>query len=82
MTVREEIRAIIKANFFVAKQFDLQDTQSFLATGIIDSIGMLDLVKFIEKDFNIHIEDNEFMPENLDSISGIVDYLKTKGVDS
>ena len=81
MTIREKVIAIIKANFFVAKHFDLQDTQSFLETGIIDSIGMLDLVKCIEKDFNIQVEDNEFMPENLDSISGIVDYLKTKGVD-
>ena len=82
MTIREEVIAIIKTNFFVGKKFDLQDTQSFLEAGVIDSIGMIVLVKFIEKDFNIKIEDDEFMPENLDSISGIVDYLKAKGVDS
>jgi acyl carrier protein len=82
MTIREEVIAIIKTNFFVGKQFDLQDTQSFLEAGVIDSIGMIALVQFIEKDFNIQIEDDEFMPENLDSISGIVDYLKAKGVDS
>ncbi len=81
MAIHDEVITIIKTNFFVCKEYDLQDTQSFLKTGVIDSIGMMDLVKFIEKDFNIQVEDDEFMPENLDSISGIVDYLKAKGVD-
>ena len=44
----------------------------------MDSTGALELVDFIEKEFSIKVEDEEFTPENLDSIDNIVTFLKKK----
>ena len=46
--------------------------------GIIDSTGILELVSFIEEDFGIAVEDEELIPENLDSIKNVVAYLERK----
>jgi acyl carrier protein len=44
----------------------------------IDSTGILELVDFIEKEFGISINDDELIPENLDSIKNVSAYLDKK----
>jgi acyl carrier protein len=56
----------------------LEDDTSFLEEGIIDSTGVLELVGFIEEDFSITVEDEELVPENLDSINNVTTYLERK----
>jgi len=52
-----------------------------LQKGLIDSTGILEVVSFIEEKFGIAVEDNELVPENLDSISAIAKYvLRKQGV--
>ena len=57
---------------------DLVDDESMLEKGIIDSTGVLELVAFIESTFEIKVEDEELIPENLDSIKNIVSFLEKK----
>ena len=57
---------------------DLKDTDSFLENGIIDSTGVLELVSFLEEKFGIEVADEELIPENLDSITNVVNYLQRK----
>ena len=57
---------------------DLVDDESMLEKGIIDSTGVLELVAFIESTFDIKVEDEELIPENLDSIKNIVSFLERK----
>jgi acyl carrier protein len=56
----------------------LDDAQSFLESGIIDSTGILELVAFLEKTYGIHVNDEELVPENLDSIVNISKFLQSK----
>ena len=53
--------------------------QSFLQTGILDSHGMLELITFIEKTFGIAINDDELIPENLDSLDNVEKFIIKKG---
>ena len=55
---------------------------SFLESGLIDSMGVLELVDFLEGQFGIAIEDSELVPENLDSIRNICSYLESKGISA
>lgn len=57
---------------------DLVDDESMLEKGIIDSTGVLELVAFIESNYEIKVEDEELIPENLDSIKNIVSFLERK----
>ncbi len=76
--MREKIRTFIVENFLFGNDEKLANDTSFLDEGIIDSTGILELVSFIEEDFNIKVADDELVPENLDSINNVVAYLERK----
>lgn len=75
---REQIRAFLASNFYITNMGTLSDDASLLDQGIIDSTGVLEVVGFIEATFGITVEDNEILPENLDSIFGIAHYVARK----
>ena len=49
-----------------------------MAARLIDSTGVLELVSFLEEQFQIQVADDELVPENLDTISNIVSYIERK----
>jgi len=78
MELSETIRQFIIENFLFEEDENLQEDTSFLESGIIDSTGILELVTFLEETFDITVEDEELIPENLDSIGNVAKYLQTK----
>ena len=77
---RERIKSFIIDNFFFGDEEGLEDQTLFLDAGIIDSTGILELVDFLDDEFNIKIPDDEILPENLDSINNIICFLEKKMV--
>jgi acyl carrier protein len=78
MELKDKIRTFVVENFLFGNNQNLEDTTSFLEEGIIDSTGVLELVGFIEEEFSIIVEDEELIPENLDSIYNVTAYLGKK----
>lgn len=79
--MREKIREFIFKNFlFEAADSNLKDDDSFLEQGIIDSTGMLELVVFLEESFGVKVEDEELVPENLDSVNSLADFITRKKI--
>ncbi len=78
MDIKNRIRTFIVENFLFGKDAGLDEETSFLDEGIIDSTGILELVNFIEEEFHIKVEDEELVPENLDSIANVVKFLERK----
>ncbi len=76
--MKEKIRTFIVENFLFGQDEGLKDDSSFLDEGIIDSTGILELVNFLEEEFSVTVDDEELIPENLDSISNVVGYLEKK----
>ncbi len=74
----EELREFITDNFLFGQGADLRDETSFLASGIIDSTGMLELIGFIECRYGLRLEDQELTPDNLDSIGKLVGFISGK----
>jgi len=56
----------------------LSNHASLLEAGIIDSTGVLELIGFLETQFGIKVQDEEIVPENLDSIEKLVQYVEGK----
>ena len=78
-TVEVEIRQFVTENFlFGRKDTSLGGDDSLLELGLIDSTGVLELVSFIESTFQIKIEDDELVPENLDSINRLTNFIDSK----
>jgi acyl carrier protein len=79
--IQTTIVDFIKENFIMGRsetQIDIEE--SLIESGIMDSTGVLELVEFLEATFDIQIEDEELIPENLETIKNIIEYLKTKGI--
>lgn len=76
--IREQLRSYIVDNFLFGDDDGFDDSVSFLDTGIIDSTGILELITFLEEQFSIKVNDDELIPENLDSISKLIDYIGKK----
>jgi acyl carrier protein len=75
---RDSIRAFIRENYYLPADLAFTDDTSLLGQGIIDSTGVLELVSFLERDFEIEVKDLEILPENLDSVARIAAYLARK----
>ena len=69
-------------NFLLGEEGDeFTDRQSFLESGMIDSTGILELITHIEDQYEVDVEDEEMIPENLDSIERIARFVVTKVAD-
>jgi acyl carrier protein len=79
VTIEQEIREFIVENFLFGQSHNgLKDADSLLNKGIIDSTGVLELVAYIEETYNIQVEDEELIPENLDSIAAVAAFIQRK----
>jgi len=78
MNHTKEIRDFVITNFLFGDASSLQDNISLLDRGIIDSTGMLELIMFLEQTYDIKIEPEEMLPENLDSVNKVVQFLGRK----
>jgi acyl carrier protein len=79
MAIEEKLRTFIQNNFLLGdKNRAIKKDESFLQSGIIDSTGVLELVNFIEETYKIKVEDEELVPENLDSIQNLIAYIQRK----
>jgi acyl carrier protein len=76
--VRTQIRTFVLTNFYVTDPDALSDTASLLDGGIIDSTGVLEVIGFLEDTFGITVEDQEMIPDNLDSIERLCVFVGRK----
>lgn len=75
---RAKVRTFVVENFLFGDDGRLSDDTSFLEEGIINSTGVLELVLFLEETFDVKVEDEEVVPENLDSLAQIEAFVDKK----
>lgn len=78
MNYINDVQKFIVERFLFGDASQLKEDTSFLEGGIIDSTGILELVTFIEEKYNIKINDDELLPENLDSLQNVDNFLLKK----
>jgi len=76
--MKDQIKQFICTNFYVADAAGLSTEASLLDNGIIDSTGVLEVIGFLENTFAIQVEDAEMVPDNLDSIDKIAEFVARK----
>lgn len=79
--VQRATREFILENFLFGEAREFEPEESFLETGLIDSTGILELVQYLEEAYGITVEDEEMVPENLDSLKNVAQFIlyKTTG---
>ena len=73
-----KVREFVVENFLFGDGEELKQETSFMEEGIIDSTGILELVFFLEETFSISVEDDELVPENMDSLRSIAGFIDRK----
>ena len=76
--IASSLRQFIRENFLFGQESTFADGESLLELGIVDSTGVLELVTLIEDRYRIAIDDDELVPENLDSIENLVRFITAK----
>jgi len=77
--IRSRIRAFIQENFlYMRSDFQLGDEDSLLGTGIIDSMGVMELTAFLQDEFGLHVEDEEITQANLGSVAALIRFTEGK----
>lgn len=77
-TIEGQIRQFITQHFPLTARRDLSNQEALLENGIIDSLGVLDLVSFLEESFAITVFDEDLLPENFQTIERLTRFVKSK----
>lgn len=76
--VKTVVRKFLLDNFVMDGKVTIADGTSFMEDHILDSTGFLELIAFIEETFEVKVDDEEMVPENLDSLLKIENYVGRK----
>ena len=72
------VKEFIIDNFLFGEETPFELDTDFFDKGIIDSTGVIELVDFLEKSFDISVDDEELIPQNLSSLQKIDGFLSKK----
>jgi len=76
--IKDKLKEFIVETFLFGQDWGLKHSDSLLKKGVIDSTGVMELIDFIERTFQVTVEDEEILPENLDSIDRATSYILRK----
>ena len=76
--IKTTVRQYIQDNFLMGTAEAYTDDASFMDAQLLDSTGFLELVQFLEETYAIKVEDEEMMPDNLDSLDAVARFVSRK----
>ncbi len=76
--IARDVREFITLNFPLSAGGELANGDSLLETGVIDSVGVLELIEHLEATYELKIPDEDVLPENLDSVGAIAGYVSAR----
>jgi acyl carrier protein len=76
--ISERIRRFLVLQFPTIK--NVGNDESLLKNGFIDSLGILEVVAFLENEFRIAVSDDDLLPENFGSVQSITDFVQAKAI--
>lgn len=77
-SIEQKIHDFLLEKFPLARRAGIDKSTALLEKGILDSLGILDVVSFLERDFSIVLSDEELVPENFQSLSTLTAFVQKK----
>lgn len=77
-SIGARVREFILRQFPLARKRSIQDEDPLLGNGVLDSLGVLEVVAFVETEFGIQVADEELVPESFQSIASITRFVEMK----
>ena len=73
--IQRKTKAFIAVHF---KNYDLQDDDDIFSLGFVNSLFAMQLVLFVEKEFQVKVQDDDLLIDNFRSVNAVVDLVKRK----
>ena len=74
----QQVRAFLVETFLLGDDDGFANDESLLDSGIVDSTGVMEVVAFLEESYNIVIDDDELVADNLDSVERLAAFVSRK----
>ena len=76
--IETRIQSFIYEQFPLSRSLKMSFTDNLFSAGVVDSLGILDLVTFLENEFQVVVSDEELTPEHFETIEGMVKFIEKK----
>src|SRR6266849_2575421 len=77
--ILSQTHAYIQETFlYIRPDVPLKDDERLIGKGIIDSMGVLELIDFIEREFGVAVESDEITDQNFGSVASIASFVAQK----
>ncbi len=77
-SIHEQLRRFIMNTFPSARKRNVAVDDPLLEQGIIDSLGVLELVRYVESEFRVEVSDEDLFPENFETIAALTGFIQRK----
>ena len=77
-SIEKRIHAFLLEKFPLAKKTAIDRYTALLENGILDSLGILDVVSFMEREFSFTVCDEELLPENFQNVDTLCAFVQRK----
>lgn len=78
MKVEEVLQKHIAETILFSNIYPYSNAESFTENGVLDSMNVIELVAFLERQFGVQVADHEIIPDNFDSISKMAAFVRSK----
>ncbi len=76
--IKELIKKFLNERFLLNSSAEIDEDASLIENGVVDSLGVLEIVGFIEEKFRFEVQDEDLTSDNLDSVNKIVRFVERK----
>jgi len=78
MKTADVLRKFLLERFPLARKRNITDDEDLLQRGIIDSLGVLEIVGFLQQEFSLIVEDEDLSPDNFKSVVSIAAFVERR----
>ena len=77
MELVEQIGKYVRNNLlYVDDGFEYDNDTSFIGEGLIDSMGVMELLTYVQSEFDITVDQHEVTPDNFDSVNKLAAFIR------
>jgi len=77
-SLKDHLSQFLLERFPQISPADLDQDKPMLTSGVLDSLGVLELVAFIEESYSIQLQDEDLVPENFDQLSALMAFVEQR----
>lgn len=77
MTIEMNIKQFVRDELMAGSGVALENDTPLISSGIVDSIGLLQLIAFVEEQFGLDIDDGDILPDYFETVNDLKAFIES-----